>query len=72
MIVRHERGRSRPGPDRPPQFDCGHVHIGLTLSDREWSCVECGVIHDRDRNAVINFDELRREFRGDSLSRGRR
>src|SRR5262252_110803 len=55
MIVRHEHSRSRPGPDRPPQFDCGHVHIGLTLSDREWSCVECGVIHDRDRNAAINL-----------------
>jgi len=35
--------------------DCGHVHTGLTLSDREWSCVECGVIHDRDRNAAINL-----------------
>src|SRR5215470_13444016 len=34
---------------------CGHVHTGLTLSDREWSCVECGVIHDRDRNAAINL-----------------
>ena len=35
--------------------DCGHVQTGLTLSDREWSCVECGVIHDRDRNAAINL-----------------
>jgi putative transposase len=34
---------------------CGHVHTGLTLSDREWSCVACGVIHDRDRNAAINL-----------------
>jgi Putative transposase DNA-binding domain len=33
--------------------DCGHVHAGLTLSDREWVCEECGVIHDRDRNAAI-------------------
>ena len=35
--------------------DCGHVHAGLTLSDREWSCEQCGVIHDRDRNAAINL-----------------
>ena len=35
--------------------DCGHVQTGLTLSDREWSCVECGAIHDRDRNAAINL-----------------
>jgi putative transposase len=35
--------------------DCGHVHAGLTLSDREWVCEECGVIHDRDRNAAINL-----------------
>jgi dTDP-4-amino-4,6-dideoxygalactose transaminase len=33
----------------------GHVRAGLTLSDREWSCHECGVIHDRDSNAAINF-----------------
>ena len=35
--------------------DCGHVHTGLTLSDREWSCDDCGVIHDRDRNAATNL-----------------
>jgi putative transposase len=35
--------------------DCGHVQTGLTLSDRDWSCDECGVIHDRDRNAAINL-----------------
>jgi putative transposase len=34
---------------------CGHVHADLTLSDREWSCDACGVIHDRDRNAAINL-----------------
>src|SRR5262245_65946740 len=34
---------------------CGHAHTGLTLSDREWSCVACRHIHDRDRNAAINL-----------------
>ena len=35
--------------------DCGHVHTGLALSDREWTCEACGVIHDREENAAINL-----------------
>jgi putative transposase len=35
--------------------DCGHVHLGLTLSDREWTCLACGVVHDRDDNAAKNL-----------------
>jgi putative transposase len=35
--------------------DCGHIHAGLTLSDREWACEGCGVVHDRDHNAAINL-----------------
>ena len=35
--------------------DCGHTHAGLTLSDREWTCDDCGAIHDRDHNAAINL-----------------
>jgi putative transposase len=35
--------------------DCGHIHAGLTLSDRAWTCDGCGVIHDRDHNAAINL-----------------
>ena len=35
--------------------DCGHIHTGLTLKDREWTCDGCGVVHDRDRNAAINL-----------------
>jgi len=38
--------------------DCGHVHAGLTLCDRAWSCEECGIIHDRDRNTAINLMRL--------------
>ncbi len=34
--------------------DCGNI-AGLTLSDREWICDDCGVIHDRDHNAAINL-----------------
>ena len=35
--------------------DCGWIHKTLTLSDREWVCGECSVIHDRDHNAAINL-----------------
>ena len=34
---------------------CGHLHVGLTLAEREWICAGCGVTHDRDGNAAINL-----------------
>lgn len=35
--------------------DCGYIKKDLNLSDREWICPECGVIHDRDYNASVNL-----------------
>ena len=35
---------------------CGHVHAGLRLSDRHWTCPACGAPHDRDLNAAINIE----------------
>lgn len=38
--------------------DCGHVCLNdehLTLDVKRWACPNCGVIHDRDRNAAINI-----------------
>jgi putative transposase len=34
---------------------CGYKHKQLKLSDRYWTCPECGTYHDRDINASINL-----------------
>lgn len=38
--------------------ECGYIHEGLELKDRQWVCPECGVIHDRDLNAAINIHRV--------------
>ena len=35
--------------------DCGHKCTELLLSEREWVCESCGVLHDRDVNAALNI-----------------
>jgi len=34
--------------------DCGHTVKKMPLNVREWTCPECGAIHDRDINAARN------------------
>lgn len=34
---------------------CGYIYSNLSLSERAWTCPECGTVHDRDRNAAVNI-----------------
>jgi putative transposase len=36
---------------------CHLVNQHITLRDRVWTCVFCGITHDRERNAAININE---------------
>ena len=37
---------------------CGSIYRGLKLSERNWTCPECGTHHDRDFNATCNIKEF--------------
>jgi putative transposase len=50
--------------------ECGWINHKLTLADREWTCEECGVIHDRDRNAARNLEYLARSSQERLNARG--
>ena len=34
---------------------CGWINNNLTLRERTWTCLECGMTHDRDVNASRNL-----------------
>jgi len=38
--------------------DCGHVGESKPLHVREWTCTECGCVHDRDVNAAKNLSRV--------------
>jgi len=40
---------------------CGYKHKDLSLSDRTWTCPECGRVHDRDENAARNLEHFATE-----------
>jgi len=37
---------------------CGAVKATLALSEREWTCITCGTVLDRDINAAVNLPRL--------------
>ena len=37
--------------------NCDFKNDALTLKEREWTCPECGIHHDRDENAAKNLDK---------------
>ena len=37
---------------------CGYVYKGLKLSERSWTCHNCGTRHDRDFNAACNIKKF--------------
>lgn len=45
-------GRFEP---RSKMCTCGYINHNLTLAIREWTCPECGSIHDRDLLAANNI-----------------
>ena len=47
-------GIDRWYPSSKRCFDCGHTVKKMPLNVREWTCPECGTIHDRDINAARN------------------
>jgi len=38
--------------------DCGHVGGNKSLDVRQWTCKECGSVHDRDVNAASNLKQV--------------
>ena len=34
---------------------CKHIKLDLTIKDREYHCLECGYVEDRDINASYNI-----------------
>ena len=49
----HQVGQWTPTSKRCSE--CGYHTEHISLSDRQWTCPECGSDHDRDINAAINI-----------------
>ena len=56
--IKHKREFVQVGqwpPTTKPCSDCGYKNENLSLSDRQWTCPDCGSHHDRDINAALNI-----------------
>ena len=49
---------NRYEPSSKSCVTCGHLHKGLTMDEREWTCPSCGERHDRDLNAARNIKKM--------------
>ena len=38
---------------------CGHINKKLKLSDRVFTCSNCGLVIDRDYNAALNIRDCK-------------
>jgi hypothetical protein len=41
--------------------ECGAVKTKLALSERQWACMSCGTVLDRDVNAAVNLARRRQD-----------
>ena len=55
QVLRVDRSGTLWVPSSKLCSDCGEKHKNLTLNIRQWVCINCGVIHDRDTNAAVNI-----------------
>ena len=55
-------------PSSKTCVDCGWINQELKLSDREWTCKSCGVVHDRDVNSSRNILKEGLKIFGQGLS----
>lgn len=60
----------RFAPSSKTCSECGVVNNSLTLSDRKWICMSCGVMHERDKNAAKNIRRLGLEILNTESSSG--
>lgn len=60
----------RFAPSSKTCSECGAVNESLTLSDRRWVCMSCGVLHERDENASKNIRRLGLEILNTESSSG--
>ena len=47
---------------------CQVINKAMTLSDREWTCANCGILHDRDLNAATNIKQYFLTHSGEGIS----
>lgn len=59
-------------PSSKTCFDCGAINNLLKLSDREWVCSNCGILHDRDENAAKNIKSFGLEAKPSTANVGQK